>query len=168
MNLVEQAVRNWEAFRAGVIAEVENTPEDKLDYRPAAGARTLRELAVHIAEASVLFTNELLRPDGSFMNLFKPDVQAELRATLPPAHSKAEIVSLLRLTGEQTAARLRTAGEALIAETMASQRGPQSRLSALWFAASHESYHRGQLASYARGCGAVPALTKQLEAMLRG
>jgi len=164
MPLIEEAIGNWEIFRAGVIAEIENTPEEHLDYRPGEGARTAREVAIHIAEAGVAFTNELLRPDGNFRNVLDPRVQAEVRASLPRAHSKAELVALLRLTWEQTAARLREAGEALADQTMPTRRGPQSRVSGLWFAMSHEMYHRGQLTAYARGFGAVPALTQQIAA----
>ncbi len=166
MSLVEEAVRNWEAYRAGVIAEVENMPEEQLDYRPAEGARTLREVAIHIAQWSVGMTNEILAPEGNIVNVFKPEVQAAIKASLPAAHSKAEVVALLRQTGEETAARLREAGDALISQTMPSRMlGTQNRLSVLWFAAAHEMYHRGQLTAYERGAGQVPALTKQIQAM---
>src|SRR6185369_11166709 len=111
MSLVEEAVRNWENFRNGVIAEIENSPEEQLDYRPGEGARTLREVALHIAYFSVGMVNEILRPDGSILNVFKPEVQAEIKAGLPRAHSKAELVALLRQTGEANAARLRAAGD---------------------------------------------------------
>src|SRR5262249_30071796 len=94
------------------------------------------------------------------------DVQAELKARLPRARSKAELVALLRQTGAESAARLRAVGEDLATQTMASRSGPQSRLSALWFSVAHEMYHRGQLAAYERGFGTVPALTQQLDAAL--
>jgi uncharacterized damage-inducible protein DinB len=166
MSLVEEAVRNWEAFRVGVIAEIENTPEEQLDSRPGEGARTLREVALHIAHWSVGMTNEILKPEGNLMNVFNPQVQAEIKAALPQAHSKAEIVALLRQTGEANAARLREAGDALISQTMQSRMlGTQNRLSALWFAAAHEMYHRGQLTAYERSAGTVPALTQQIHAM---
>ena len=60
MNFVEEAIRLWEAYRAGVIAEIENIPEQELDYRPHPDARSVREVAVHIAESGIRFTNELL------------------------------------------------------------------------------------------------------------
>jgi uncharacterized damage-inducible protein DinB len=165
MSLVEEAVQIWEAHRAGVIAEVENTPEEKLDYRIGEGGRTLREIALHIAEHGVGFVDQILRPDGSLMNLFNPEVVAEIRSRLPQAHTKAEVVALLRQTGEENAARLREAGEALVGQTMPSRSGSQSRLSSLWFAITHESYHRGQLALSERAFGQVPALTRQMEQM---
>jgi uncharacterized damage-inducible protein DinB len=168
MSLIEEAIRNWEAFRAGVIAEIENTPEEHLDHRPGEGARTLREVVLHIVALGVGFTDQLLLPDGSFLNLFKPGVMEQVRAGLPKAESKAELVDLLRKTGEESAARLRAAGDALETQTMTGRYGPQSRLSLLWFAAAHEMYHRGQLAIYERSVGTVPALTKQIEAMRAG
>ena len=33
MPLVEEAVRMWELFRAGVIAELESIPEERRDHR---------------------------------------------------------------------------------------------------------------------------------------
>jgi uncharacterized damage-inducible protein DinB len=166
MSLVEEAIRNWENFRNGVIAEVENTPEEKLDHRPGEGARTFREVVLHIAHWSVGMVDEILRPEGSILNVFKPEVQAAIQARLPRAHSKAELVSLLRQTGEENAARLRATGDALASQTMMSRTGPQSRLAILWFAAAHEMYHRGQLTVYERGVGTEPALTKQIHSML--
>jgi uncharacterized damage-inducible protein DinB len=166
MSLVEEAVRNWENFRNGVIAEIENTPEEHLDYRPGDGARTLREVAFHIALWGVGVTDEILKAEGSPLNVFKPEVQKALRERLPAAHSKAELLALLRQTGEEIFGRLRAAGDELISQTIQGRAGPQSRLSAVWFAGSHEMYHRGQLTAYERGFGTVPALTNQLAAML--
>ena len=165
MNLVDQAIRIWEHFRAGVVAELENIPEEHWDYRPAAGARTLREVALHIAEAGVGFTDELLRPDCSFSRLLDPRAQAARAAGLPRAQSKAEMVDLLRATGAEGSRRLRAIGEALAGQSMSMFGGEGSRLTGLWFAASHEGYHRGQLATYARSVGCVPALTRQIETL---
>lgn len=168
MSLVEEAIRSWEVNRALTIAELENTPESGLEYRPGEGARTLREIAIHIAHAGAAITAEILRPDGTFKNLFDPQVQAQLVATLPPARTRAQIVELLRVTGEQGAARLRDVGDDLAVQTMPTLAGVESRLSALWFGVAHEMYHRGQLAIGQRGIGTVPALTQRIAAMLAG
>jgi uncharacterized damage-inducible protein DinB len=161
MALVEEAIRMWELYRTGLVSELEAIPEERLDWRPGEGARTAREIAQHVAEAGVAFTNELLRPDGALANVRKPEVQAAVRAELPRAHTRGELVELLRSTGERSAARLRAAGEGLVTQTMPGRLGEQSRLTALWFAAAHEAHHRGQLTAYVRGVGGVPALTRQ-------
>ena len=40
--------------------------------------------------------------------------------------------------------------------------GSWSRVTYVFYAASHEDYHRGQLALYARSMGIVPKLTKDI------
>ena len=47
MSLVEEAVKMLESQRAGVIAEIENTPEEDLDYRISDDARTVGRAAIH-------------------------------------------------------------------------------------------------------------------------
>ena len=166
MSLVEEAVKMLESQRAGVVAEVENTPEDDLDYRISDDAKSLREIALHIAHVSAGLVDEILKTDGSFVHLFSPDIQAGLQARIPPASTKAELIERLKTTGKQNAARLREAGDRLLTETMPTLGGTQTRLSAAWFVVAHEMYHRGQLAIYGRGCGVVPALTQRLNALL--
>jgi uncharacterized damage-inducible protein DinB len=164
VKIVEEAIRNWENERAGVIAEVEGIPEDRFDFRPDEGARSVRELAVHIAEAGLTLAAEILRTDGSFLRFFEPR-SARPR---PAARSKAEILDLLRTSGAETAARLRDAGESLATRDIRTFHGEETALTALWFAVGHEMYHCGQLASYARSIGHVPALTRKLQEMLAG
>jgi uncharacterized damage-inducible protein DinB len=167
MNVAEEGIRMWETFRAGTIAELELIPEDKWDYRPAEGARTVRALARHIAQAGALFTEELLREGGSFARMFDPKAREELAARLPQANSKNEILELLRTEGADNIRRLREAGPALATKSMSTFGGEQTRLTALWFASSHEMYHRGQIASYVRQLGITPALTKQFHSRSR-
>jgi uncharacterized damage-inducible protein DinB len=164
MKIVEEAIRNWEYQRAGVISELEALSEEHFDFRPAPGARSIRELALHIAEAGLMLAAEVLRTDGSFLRVFEPRGEQ----SRPAAHSKSEILELLRTSGTETAARLRQAGGNLADRDMQTIQGEESALSALWFAVGHESYHAGQLASYARAVGQVPALTRKIQAMLSG
>jgi uncharacterized damage-inducible protein DinB len=166
MSLVEEAVKMLESQRAGVIAEIENTPDEDLDYRISDEAKTFREIALHIARVGTGLVDQILQTDGSFMNLFNPDVQAALQARIPDASTKAELIERLKTTGEQNAARVREAGDRLLTEMIQTLGGPSTRLSALWFAVAHEMYHRGQLAIYGRGCGLVPALTQRINALV--
>jgi uncharacterized damage-inducible protein DinB len=164
MGPFEEAIRNWETERAAVIAEFENLSEDHLDFRPVAETRSVRELGIHIAEAGLFLSGEILRQDGSFLRFFEP----KPGPARPAAHSKADVLDLLRTSGGEIAARLRAAGESLARQTMPTFHGEESRLTALWFAVGHEMYHCGQLATYARALGEVPALTRKLTAMLEG
>jgi uncharacterized damage-inducible protein DinB len=166
MSLVEQAVRAWEAERATVIAQVEDIPEDQFDFRPGEGARSVREIAVHLAGSQVGIVAEILRPEGSFFRLFDGAVQQEIGASMPPAQSKAELVAMLRSVGEASARQLRAAGEALVTREMQTLRGIESCLTAVHFGVGHEMYHCGQLAVCARAIGREPTLTTKISAML--
>jgi uncharacterized damage-inducible protein DinB len=167
MSLVDEALAVWEATRNGVIAEIDLAPEDQLDYRPDAQARSIREIGQHVAEHGIAFTNELLAPECNFGNLFKPAVMDAVRAALPRVRTKSELLALLRESGADVRGRIREHGDALITDTQPSRlvpSGRMSRLSGLWFVINHESHHRGQLTAYLRGAGVVPALTRQLMA----
>jgi uncharacterized damage-inducible protein DinB len=159
--MVEEAVRMWETFRQGVIGELENIPEGQLDFRPGPGARSVRELAVHIAASAAGFVEALVSDDGSFARLRDPKVQEALAASLGDVSSKQAVITALTHRGADDVARLR-ANLARLEGTMPTMGGQQSRLTGLWFAASHEMYHRGQLALCARGLGLVPKLTQQI------
>lgn len=165
--MIEEAVRMWEMFREGLIGELQNIPEDKYDWRPSEGARTLRELALHIVAAGKGFVEELVADETNFMRLRNPQVQQSMIAALGDPKSKEEVVSLVRTSGAEGFARLREHAERLGTATMSSQAGPQSRLSGIFFAGAHEMYHRGQVTVYARGMGLVPAMTQRIEAMMK-
>jgi uncharacterized damage-inducible protein DinB len=166
MKLVEQAIQTWEAQRQSVIAQVEDLSEEQLDYRPGEGAKSAREIAIHIAQSQAAVVAEVLS-SGSFYRLFDPEAQREATAALPPAETKAELLQLLRVAGEQSTARLRETGELLTERTMQTFNAPaDSCLSALWFGVAHEMYHAGQLAVCARAAGRVPTMTQRIDAAL--
>lgn len=53
-SLLEEAIEAWEGNREGVIAEIQNTPPEKFDFKPAPQSRTVAELALHIMEVSLM------------------------------------------------------------------------------------------------------------------
>jgi uncharacterized damage-inducible protein DinB len=162
MNHVEEAIKLWEIYRQGTIGELENIPEEHWEHRAGDGARSVREVALHIAVSAIGFTDALLSESGAFVQLRDPQMQAQMMAPYESA-SRAELLELLTSSGAENARRLRDAGEALAEQLMPSFGGQQSRLTGLWFAAAHEMYHRGQLATYARQLGIVPAMTKRTQ-----
>ena len=162
MSYVEDAIRMWEIYRQGTIDEFANIPEEKWDHRSGEGARSVRELAVHIAAAAKGFTDEILAPETNFRRLRDPATLAKFEEPFA-SKSKAELLELLKSSGEENARRLREAGEELAQKTMPSFNTEQSRLTGLWFAAAHEMYHRGQLTTYARQMGLVPAMTQRTQ-----
>jgi len=159
--LLEEALELWRFAREGVIAEVESIPADRFDFRPAKGARTLAELVRHIVESAVMGYGELTRPDGDFRRLPPEQFFAEHAANVPAGTTKEELLDLLRSTHAQGERLFRDAGEVGMLQRIRRFDGLTStRLAWLWHLIDHESYHRGQVAMYARQIGLIPALTK--------
>ena len=163
MSAVEEAVRLWEVFRDGTVAELANIPEEQWEHRSGDGARSVRELALHILTSGLAFTDELLAPQPQFARLRDPAVQAKFMEPYAKATPK-EIVDQLKRAGAESARRLRDAAATLEHQTVPFMGGEQSRASGLAFVAAHEMYHRGQLATYARQLGIVPAMTQRTQA----
>jgi len=161
-DLLEEALEGWEGVRRGVIEEVENIPEDRFDFRPAEGCRTVAELVDHILESGLLM-KELIRPDGDFHRAPYPELLAEHRGDLPRGGSKAKLVARLEGTHRDLDARFRDLGELHMLQHIRRFDGlPGTRMAWFQHGVSHEYYHCGQLALCARLMGLVPALTQRI------
>ena len=57
-SLLEEAIEAWEDARNGVIAEVENIPANRFEFRPTPDNRTVSELVRHIMEVSLMMVGE--------------------------------------------------------------------------------------------------------------
>jgi len=160
MSAIDEALAMWDVIRKGTISEVENVAEEHWDFRAGDGARTFGEVARHILDAASAFASELLRDDTSFARVTSPEARQQAEEQYPGA-TKAEVIAQLRAQIAADSQRLRDAS--LDSKTMQSRGGSQSKLTGLWFAIAHEMYHRGQLATYERAIGVVPAMTQQMQ-----
>ena len=163
MNTTNEALAMWETARKITIAELENIPEEQWEFRPGDGARTLREIVRHILEASVGFVREILSEQPSFARIFAPETRAQFTKDYPDKHAKEDIIDQFNAAFADDMKKLRGKGD-LASQPMTLFKQEQSRLTGLWFAIGHEMYHRGQLATYARALGHVPAMTQQSQA----
>ena len=78
--------------------------------------------------------------------------------------TKAKLVAALKRTHADGEKRIRAAGEIGMLQRIRQFNGEYAtRLSWMHHGVSHEEYHRGQLALYARLLGHVPALTKLIQ-----
>lgn len=162
--LLEEALEAWAYVRQGVIDEVENIPESRLDFRPTPEVRSVAELARHIVENGLLMTGELARPDGDFRRQSYPEFIEEYAAHVARVTSKKGLLDLLRSSHEDGDRRLRDAGELFLLQYIHRFDGlPGTRLAWLHHGIAHEEYHKGQLALTERLLGLVPALTRQIE-----
>jgi uncharacterized damage-inducible protein DinB len=164
-SLLEETLEAWTFTRDGVISELENIPADLFTFRPSDKSRTVTELAQHIIESGLLASGELTRPDGSFRRQPYPQFLKEhagIRAER--AKDKQPLITLARQTLEEGLAAFRKCGDIGMLQTIVQFNGePATRLTWMNHAISHEEYHRGQLALYARLMGRTPALTQLIE-----
>jgi uncharacterized damage-inducible protein DinB len=162
--LFEELLDAWRYTRDGVIAEVENLPNAAFAGCPPGLGRSAIDIANHIVESSRLMAGELSREDGDFLRKSYSDLMAEYVRAGDVAKTKAEAVQLLRRTHAEGDASLRSAGAERMMQPIRQFNGvPASRMTWLHHGISHEEYHRGQIALYARLFGEKPALTKLIE-----
>jgi uncharacterized damage-inducible protein DinB len=160
-SLLDEALEAWQYTREGVIREIRNLPETALTVRPAPGARSTAEIAVHIAESGLMMAGELSRPDGDFQRQTFPEFMKEYAKGVKPTSKQRQLLQLLTRTHQSGAKRLRAVGDLHMLQLITRFDGKQgSRLTWMHHGISHEEYHRGQLALCARVAGRVPALTR--------
>ncbi|MEJ2216439.1 MAG: DinB family protein [Gemmatimonadota bacterium] len=161
--LLDEALEAWDYTRAGVVAELENMPADKMDFSPAPGARTVTELVLHIVASGQVMAGELSNPVGDFTRQGYPEHIREHAGLLPESASRDGLAELLRSTGEEGLHRIRDAGELAMLQHIRRFDGKLgTRLAWMNHGIAHEEHHRGQLAHWARAMGVVPALTKRI------
>jgi uncharacterized damage-inducible protein DinB len=159
--LLDEILEAWQYTRAGVVSEIKNLPDASLTFRPSAESRSAAEIAVHIAESGLMMAGELSRPDGNFQRQSFPDFMKEYAKGVKATSNKKELVALLTKTQQDGEKKIRQAGELHLLQLITRFDGEQgSRLAWMNHGISHEEYHRGQLALYARLVGKVPALTQ--------
>lgn len=162
--LIHESLTAWTYTREGVIAECDNIPAEQFNFKPAERSRTVAELVAHIIEAGLMAAGELSTPDGDFTRQPPAEFIREYAGTRADVRAKAPLMALLRVTHEESLTKLRDAGAQRLLSPIVQFNGePAARLVWLHHAISHEEYHRGQLALYARLLGRVPALTRLIE-----
>jgi len=163
-SLLEETIEAWEGTRDGIIAEVENIPPKRFDFKPADASRSVSELVRHIMEVSLMMVGELTREDTNLRRAPWPKLLAMYSKPIDGLKSKRELVSALRSTVRDGVKAFRNAGELHMLQWITRFDGLRgSRLA--WFnhGIAHENYHQGQLATYQRLIGVTPALTKMIE-----
>ena len=158
---LDETLEGWRGDREGLIAEVENIPADKFDFRPAPGVKNIRELIQHILEVAMMMTAELTRPDTNFKRAPWPKLLEMYAAPAYQATTKAQLLALLKSQMTDAERRFRDAGELALLQTMERFDGKLgTKYAWLHHGIAQEMYHRGQIATYERVMGLEPALTR--------
>ena len=162
-SILEDAIETLTFSREGTIGEARNVPDDRWDYRPHPNARSFAEIVRHMVQATAMLVGEAADAAGDFQRR-PPDEHVKAHAgDLPETMSPAALIEALERTHDISVSRIRAAGEELMNTAISRfDGGTWHRITYIFYAASHEDYHRGQLAMYARTMGIVPALTQQI------
>ncbi|HKJ03416.1 MAG TPA: DinB family protein [Longimicrobiales bacterium] len=161
--VLSDAIEAFGFARQGTIGEATNIPVERWDFRPHPHAKSVSELVRHIIEAGLMLVGEAADPDGDFTRRSPAEHVADhaghLPATLGPGELMAALSSSLATCNE----RILAAGEHHWSTPIKRFDGESwTRLTYIFHATAHEQYHCGQLATYARSMGLVPALTKRI------
>lgn len=160
-SLLDETLEAWAYTRSGFISEIQNLSDAEMKKKPHSESRTPTELAIRIVESGLMMSGELSRPDGNFQRKSFPQFIREYAGDNPRVTKRSEIVQLLKRTHKDGDKRIRAAGELHMLQMITRFDGERgSRLAWMNHGISHEEYHRGQLALYARLAGRVPALTQ--------
>jgi uncharacterized damage-inducible protein DinB len=161
--ILEETLEAWSFTRTGVIEEARNLPEKDFGFRPSEKSRSVIELLQHIIEYGLLMSGELSRPDGDFRRKSYEGLLIEYARGISGMRAKRQLLAALRQTHSDGEKRIRAAGELHMLQLINRFDGKRgTRLAWMNHGITHEEYHRGQLAIYARMVGRVPALTKRI------
>ena len=155
----------YRTVRENTIKVAEDIPESKLDFTPAPGVRTVRQMLAHIA-LSDSFSSVHKEKRTSFEGVNFPALVAQMQAEEAKPRTKAELIALLRQRGEETATWLESLSDEFLAEPFTQPRGTpatKSRFEMIMGMKEHEMHHRGQLMLVERMLGITPHLTRAMQ-----
>ena len=158
--------RAYRTVRKNTVQIAEEIPESKLDFSPAPGTKTIRQMLTHIA-LSDAFAGVHKEKRTSFDGINFPELVGQMQAEEAKPRTKAELVALLKDRGEATASWIETLSDDFLAEPFNQPPGQtpatKTRFEMIMGMKEHEMHHRGQLMLIQRILGQVPHLTRQMQ-----
>src|SRR4029079_8032972 len=156
----------FRTVRNNTIKIAEEIPEDKYSFQAASESRTVAQTLAHIAMGTRFATavhreQKLKTLEGfNFYSFIHP-----ILAEQEKPRTKAEILQLLRSTGDDFASWLEGLSDEFLAEQVTMPAGGQppakTRFEMLLSPKEHEMHHRAQLMVLQRMLGMVPHLTRE-------
>jgi uncharacterized damage-inducible protein DinB len=161
----------FRTVRNNTIKIAEEIPEDKYSFQAASESRTVAQTLVHIAMGTRFATavhgeQKLKTLEGfNFYSFIHP-----ILAEQEKSRTKAEIIQLLRSSGDQFATWLEGLSDEFLAEQVSMPAGGQppakTRFEMLLSPKEHEMHHRAQLMVLQRMLRMVPHLTREQQARM--
>jgi len=159
----------FRTVRKNTIQIAEEIPEEKYSFAPAPETKPVGKLLTHMAISTVI--QEDLHKTKRLATLVGYDFFAlrdRMVAEEGKARSKADIVELLRSSGERFAEWLESLTPEFLGEQVTQPDGmtSKSRFELLLGSKEHEMHHRGQLMLIERQIGIVPHPTRRFNEMV--
>jgi uncharacterized damage-inducible protein DinB len=159
----------FRTVRKNTIIIAEEIDESKYSFQPAKDTRTVAQQLVHIAVIPRIQHQVHGVEKRTTLGGFDfPTFIGRLIDEEKKPRSKAEIITLLKESGEQFAGWIETLSDDFLAERMAMPPGmhpdSKSRFEMLLGPKEHEMHHRAQLMVIQRMLGIVPHLTREFQA----
>jgi uncharacterized damage-inducible protein DinB len=162
----KQLADSIRTVRKNTILIAEDIPEVQYGYRPTADSRSVAENLIHIAMVSRL--DRILHEEEHVTTLEGFDFGKLLKRSEgeeKKSYSKAELVQLLRTSGENWAQWVEGLPEQILAEQVRQPGGAsKTRFEMILGTKEHEMHHRAQLTVIERLLGIVPHLTRNRQA----
>jgi uncharacterized damage-inducible protein DinB len=162
----KELARSYRTVRGNTITAAQEIPEDRLDFSPAPGTRTVRQLLTHIAFGDTFMQ---FQKEGrtSFEGVNFGAVVGPLMGEEQKPRTKAELIALLKDRGEATATWMESLSDAFLGEIFTQPPGAtpatKTRFEMILGAKEHEMHHRAQLFLILRMLGQTPHLTRHMQ-----
>lgn len=164
---LEHVLDTWKTIRQDTAAAVEEFPEADLDFTPAPGCDSFRQIAIHILNAGDGLTGLLMAGEENFADPERRKRMKEYWRGVPAPAGPVELAAALRTSVEERAAALAAQPAEFWSKIITRVDGRQvTRLEMLQFVKEHELTHRSQLFMAMRIKGLVPATTRRRLAMM--
>ncbi len=158
---------SFRTVRKNTVQVAEDIPEAQYSYRAAPETRSVAEMLLHVALAPdfqerIHGTERLTTFEGFDF----PAVMGQWKAKEKETYSKAQLVDLLRLSGERFASFLDRLTDDVLAERVAMPGmtpASKSRFEMILGVKEHEMHHRAQLMLIERLLGITPHLARQMQ-----
>ncbi len=158
--------RAYRTVRENTVKAAEEIPESQLDFAPAAGTRTIRQLLTHLALTDA-FSGIHKEKRTNFEGFNFPEIVGKMTAEEQKPRSKAELIAMLKQRGEETASWIESLNDDFLAESFTQPPGvtpaTKTRFEMIMGMKEHEMHHRAQLMLMQRMIGQVPHLTRAMQ-----
>jgi len=131
-------------------------PEEKFDWRPGTGVRSIREVCLHMAYGNRLLLN---MADGAEPAEIEKQIEAQMKREVEKL-SKEQVLQAMTESFQATREALQAASAGSLGRDVQFFGNPTTRRGVLTLVDTHLSEHMGQLIAYARMNGIVPPWSK--------